>query len=759
MKLRIGLPLMGGSAWHGGVTYLDAIVRAFRALPPNEQPELWLIAGMSGDSDLSMHLDLIRLIDGVIGFNIDAEPTERLQCRSVHITDFRQMARTIDFIFPLNCEVLPGFASGSWIPDLQHKYLPHFFSEADIQARDEAVDFVAEAADTIIVSSRSVEQDFRRHYPRFKGQLVVVPFYSSFDDAVFAADAGAIAQKYGLPESYIICCNQFWQHKSHDQLFRGLAKTKSSIHLVCTGGQSDYRNTQWFPFLRGLIDELGIGARVTILGLLPRGDQVQLIRQSIGVIQPSLFEGWSTVLEDARGLGKPVLASNITVHLEQSVPGAAYFAPASVDEIAAQIDRLCVCGVIGPEASSEEKASMEVVGMQQAAARRLIRVANDAVIEHQRRSNNPQLEKQMSIEMQMTRRLAFVRSEFMKKQRVIESQETVIADQQHQLRELKNIVEGGGLLFQVIRPVIRVVNLFRPRIGNLHQYVPRPLTTIAVKPVDPLRSFLKISIVTPSFNQGKYIERTLLSVTDQAYPNLEYFVQDGGSKDNTVVLLKKHALNLSGWVSEADSGQSQAINRGLANTDGEIMAWLNSDDLLLPGALHIVADYFNDHPDVDVVYGNRLLIDENDMEIGRWILPGHDSNVLSWADYVPQETLFWRRRIWQKVGGKIDESFSFAMDWDLLVRFRDVGAKFGHIPQFLGAFRIHEQQKTSAGINEIGLQEMNRVRERIMGRVPTRKEIRWAVLPYLVKHIFVDIVYRVKTRLEGRANHKSCGAK
>lgn len=773
MKLRIGLPLTGGTAWHGGVTYLDAIVHAFRALPPYERPELWLIAGMQGDNDFSMYLDLIRLVDGVIAFNIDTASIDHLQCKTIHVADFLQMARSIDFIFPLNCEVLPGFASASWIPDLQHKYLPRFFSAADIQARDGAVDFLADAADTIIVSSRCAERDFRHHYPRFDGQLVVVPFYSRFDDAVFATDAAAIAQRYGLPERYVICCNQFWQHKNHDQLFRGLAKTQSPIHLVCTGGQSDYRNADWFPFLRGLIDELGIAARVTILGLLPRSDQVQLIRRSIGVIQPSLFEGWSTVLEDARGLGKPVLASNIAVHLEQSVSGAAYFDPASAEEIAAHIDRLCIGGVAGPVASAETKARMEVVGMQLAAAHRLMRVASDSVTEHQRRSNDPQQRKPLSIEMQLTGRLALARSELMKKQRVIDSlltleaatptnglkgsgastlsrQEAIIADQQHQLRELNDIVGRVRLLLPVIRPIIRLVNVFRPRLGNLYQYVPRPLTTIAVTPADPLGPFPMISIVTPSFNQGTYIERTLLSVADQAYPNLEHFVQDGGSKDGTVEVLKKQAVNLSGWASEADSGQSQAINRGFAKTSGDIMAWLNSDDLLLPGALNVVSNYFRRHPDVDVVYGNRLLINEKDLEIGRWILPGHDNAVLSWADYVPQETMFWRRRIWDKVGGQIDESFRFAMDWDLLVRFREAGAKFAHIPRYLGAFRIHEHQKTSATINEIGHQEMDRIRERLLGRVPSRKEIRKAIIPFLLKHLAIDMVYRIKTRLRGK---------
>jgi GT2 family glycosyltransferase len=150
------------------------------------------------------------------------------------------------------------------------------------------------------------------------------------------------------------------------------------------------------------------------------------------------------------------------------------------------------------------------------------------------------------------------------------------------------------------------------------------------------------------------------------------------------------------------------------------------------------------------VYGDRLLIDESDMEIGRWIMPGHDSEVLSWADYVPQETLFWRRRIWDRVGGQIDESFKFAMDWDLLVRFRDAGARFAHIPRFLGAFRIHEHQKTSAAINEIGHKEMDRIREKLLGRVPGHMEVRKAVIPFLLKHVSTHMAYRVKSTLRGK---------
>ena len=330
----------------------------------------------------------------------------------------------------------------------------------------------------------------------------------------------------------------------------------------------------------------------------------------------------------------------------------------------------------------------------------------------------------------------------------IKDKELVLQDQKRTIRAYSAAYGGLFFLRPVGRVIRRLIEILLPRLGHLSQYAPRPLTTLkAPKKSDATADLPKISIVTPSFNQGGFIERTLLSVIDQQYPALEYFVQDGNSKDKTVEVLQAYQDQLSGWASEKDSGQSQAINRGFAKTSGEIMAWLNSDDLLLPGSLQTVADYFNRHPDVDVVYGNRLMIDGDDQEIGRWIMPGHDSNVLSWVDYVPQETLFWRRRLWDKVGGHIDESFCFAMDWDLLVRFREAGAKFAHIPQFLGAFRVHSEQKTSAAINTIGFQEMDRIRQRLLGRIPSHPEIRRAVLPFLFKHIWVDILYRIKIRL------------
>lgn len=286
------------------------------------------------------------------------------------------------------------------------------------------------------------------------------------------------------------------------------------------------------------------------------------------------------------------------------------------------------------------------------------------------------------------------------------------------------------------------------RLGRLIQHGPKDLHLPAhyAGPVH-VSPPPKISVVTPSFKQAEYIERTMKSVLDQNYPNLEYFVQDGGGQDGTEEILHSYADRLTGWESRPDNGQSNAINLGFAKTSGEIMAWLNSDDILLPGSLAYVAKYFNRHPKVDVVYGHRILINENDLQIGRWMLPQHNNEILSWADYIPQETMFWRRRIWDEVGGQIDESFRFAMDWDLLIRFREAGARFARLPRFLGGFRVHSQQKSSAEISGIGYQEMTRIRERVLGRVPLDSEIYMKVLPYMRKHIVTDLCWRIRNKL------------
>lgn len=323
--------------------------------------------------------------------------------------------------------------------------------------------------------------------------------------------------------------------------------------------------------------------------------------------------------------------------------------------------------------------------------------------------------------------------------------ENVIARQMQELIEKEQVIQNfrHSWLHTFIHGPFRHIPLFaklyrgweilkrkaryflKPHIGVLYQYDPKPCNLPAsyYKVKKLIQPAPVISIVTPSYNYARFIERTLKSVINQGYPELEYIIQDGGSTDGTVEIIEKYKHRLKHFESRKDDGQSHAINLGFQHATGEIMAYLNADDVLLPGTLDYVANYFATHPDVDVVYGHRLIINEDDLVIGDWIMPPHDDDALRWADYIPQETLFWRRRIWEKVGGKVDENFHFAMDWDLLLRFQEAGAKFKRLPRFLSAFRVHTEQKTSSKMLEVGEKEVNQLRFRSFGREVDYREI------------------------------------
>jgi FkbM family methyltransferase len=289
----------------------------------------------------------------------------------------------------------------------------------------------------------------------------------------------------------------------------------------------------------------------------------------------------------------------------------------------------------------------------------------------------------------------------------------------------------------------------KPRLGHLAHHPPAPIRVPRRQlrlrpPVDPP----SISIVTPSYDQGRFIERTLRSVLDQGYPTLEYIVRDGGSSDETLSVLERYRDRIDGYVSEPDGGQADAINRGFAVTTGEIMGWLNSDDLLLPGALAAVSRHFARNPDTDLVYGHRILIDDRDRQIGCWIMPRHQDWTLDLADLVPQETMFWRRSAWEAAGSSLDVSYHYALDWDLLLRFRDSGARMVRLPHVLGAFRTHRDQKTTSQI-DVGLAEIEQIRASRNGEDVSHSEAWRRLRPYLRRHVAHHTLHRLAMRVPG----------
>lgn len=211
-----------------------------------------------------------------------------------------------------------------------------------------------------------------------------------------------------------------------------------------------------------------------------------------------------------------------------------------------------------------------------------------------------------------------------------------------------------------------------------------------------MTTFPKISIVTPSLNQGQFIEDAILSVKNQDYPNFEHIIIDGGSTDNTLWVLKKYSHLI--WVSEPDKGQSDALNKGFRKATGEIVGWLNADDAYLPGAFEKVSDFMRKHPEVDIAYGDYQIVDQNGKFIRNKKEIDFDRLILFYVYYVPSTAAFLRKRIFDD-GNYLDANYHLAMDKEFFCRLAVKDYNFGHIKKVLALYRSHPQTKSSRSRN------------------------------------------------------------
>lgn len=211
-------------------------------------------------------------------------------------------------------------------------------------------------------------------------------------------------------------------------------------------------------------------------------------------------------------------------------------------------------------------------------------------------------------------------------------------------------------------------------------------------------NYPKITIVTPSYNQGQFLEETILSVIGQGYPNLEYIIIDGGSTDNSVEIIKKYEKNLAFWVSEKDEGQSHAINKGFKRATGDILAWINSDDMYMPGALFYIAEKVENTNELGIYFSNCIHIQNKGTSV-----VSYGSDVVKYStlglelfDYIIQPSSFWTKTTWLKTGS-LREDIHFGFDWEWFLRAKKTGIPFFPGTKAISIYRIHDQHKSGTG--------------------------------------------------------------
>lgn len=248
-----------------------------------------------------------------------------------------------------------------------------------------------------------------------------------------------------------------------------------------------------------------------------------------------------------------------------------------------------------------------------------------------------------------------------------------------------------------------------------------------------MNDYPKITVVTPSFNQGEFLEETILSITGQGYPYLEYIVCDGGSSDNSVDIIKKYENRISWWCSEKDNGQTDAINKGMRRATGDIVGWINSDDVMLPNSLFVIADFYRKHPECEFANGvvvniarDGTVLKFTHLIMSKFFMKHGSYNIC-------QQGMFWKRSLFSKLG-YLDESFHAKMDVEWLIRNYEANTNVKLLNKPLAAIRVYGETKTAMG-GDIWKNDAKKIKERYHGLYSPNNHSAYTLLYYLTKAI------------------------
>lgn len=387
--LRIAVPLGGGVGWIGGVIYVRNLIYCLAALPPEERPTVKIVGALNADEHLLREMMQLSFVEAFSPY-IWARRNKAVRW------GLSKIEQVLTRIFGAGASpelwgadvVYPAMrATGGpqrllyWIPDFQHLRLPAMFSAEERDTRSAGYQRIADSDGTLVLSSLDALKDFNEFFPGAKVKTQVWNFCTVLTDN--EAGGQNPHDAYGLPEKYLYVANQFWAHKDHMTAFEALAALKArgiEIALVCTGAEHDYRNRDHMAKLKAVIAEHGLEDQVHFLGLVARNDQIEIFRHAAGVLQPSLFEGWSTVVEDTRAIGRPIVLSDIGVHVEQAPPHSRYFKAGDAEDLANVLAEWWPGLKAGPDAAAEDEAATQGQLRQQRTGREFIKIVSSSLL-------------------------------------------------------------------------------------------------------------------------------------------------------------------------------------------------------------------------------------------------------------------------------------------------------------------------------------------------------------------------------------------
>lgn len=389
--LRIAFANISVSEWAAGGHYLKNLFSALRSLDDRCRPEIVLLVPPQAQPDsynmLSPYVDQLLYMPTVPWADFWWRQIIRIQMRlgiyQSPLAPYLHEQR-VDSIFVLNTEFGPRFSVPllAWIPDFQHLHLPEMFSLESIQKRNKGFSRIANHADRVILSSQAALRDFERFAPQAAHKARVLPFVAQVPVDTYDSDPACVCDYYYLPQRFIYLPNQFWRHKNHEIVVQALTLIKAKdpeITVVCTGNTNDYRHPLYFAELLAHISVEGLRDNLIILGMVPHDHLFQLMRQSLAVLQASLFEGWSTTVEEAKSIGKRIILSDIPVHREQDPPRSVYFNPRDSRDLADKMEMIWKTTEPGPDLHLEASARAALPRRQQQFGRAFSQIAREAM--------------------------------------------------------------------------------------------------------------------------------------------------------------------------------------------------------------------------------------------------------------------------------------------------------------------------------------------------------------------------------------------